>query len=306
MALDLANKYRPKKLSQMVGQPTAVAVIRGWIKRGKIPSAILLSGPSGTGKTTLGRILKNHLQCPDDFGYEEINAADDKGIGMVRDILNRIQYKTLGGKPRLWFLDEIQETTKAAQNCILKVLEEPPPNTYFVLGTTETAGLLRTVRTRCKEIKLSPVDPGSITTLLQRVCAGEGVQVSKKVMAEIVELADGSPRMALSKLEEVIGLDTEQDMLEALTPEETKAESIDLCRALMRRAHWRDVAKIISKIKSDPERVRVGVLGYASSVLLSGKQSKTAHEILIAFEDPFYNTMKNGLIRSSYDVCGGK
>src|SRR5687768_10085551 len=125
MSEALYKKHRPKTLKGIVGQDGAVASLQKMIDRNLIPHAILFTGDSGVGKTTIARILKDHLECGDP-DFIEVNAADSKGIDMVRDIRSRAGLSPMAGPCRVWLIDEAHKLTTDAQNCILKILEDGP------------------------------------------------------------------------------------------------------------------------------------------------------------------------------------
>lgn len=304
---ELPIKYRPKEFSEVVGQAAAVDQIRDWGRRKAIPTFILFTGASGCGKTTLARILRMKMRCSD-RDFREINAAEYRGIDMVREIKQTMGYTPMGGKVRVWLVDEAHKLTADAQGAFLKELEDgAPKHCYFMFATTNPEKLLKTIRTRATEIKVKPVGLKDMRLLLDRVCEAEETEVSEDVLDKIAEVAEGSPRKALVILNQVIGLD-EEKQLDAVKGGVAETEAIELCRVLMNpMAKWSQVTKVlkgIDDLNGQAESIRWLVLSYMSSVALGGKADR-AVQIIGAFQENFYDSKKAGLIAACYEVVGG-
>lgn len=306
MTEELYKKYRPTKLSELVGQDAAVRTLADLGRRDSIPHCLLLSGPSGTGKTTIARILKSKLQCSD-RDYFEINAASDRGIDVAREVQQRMGLAPIGGKARMWVWDEAHSLPAQTQNCLLKALEDTPKHVYFVLATTHPGKLLKTIRTRCTELKLSELSSKQLTDLVTDVAEKEGLQISEDVAYKIADHSDGSARKALVLLNAVMGIKDEDGQLEAIAKQDFQTEGIELARILMNpKATWREAAKILLGLgEADPEGLRRLVLSYARKVLLSGKNDKRAASVISCFEKNFFDSGAAGLALACWDViCG--
>jgi DNA polymerase III subunit gamma/tau len=197
MSTELYKRYRPKTLKGVVGQDGPVSSLQRLIDKDRMPHAILFTGPSGSGKTTIGRILKDVLQCGD-ADFVELNCADFKGIDNVREIRRFSGMAPMDGKCRIWLIDEAHKMTNDAQNAFLKLLEDTPKHVYFMLATTDPQKLIKTIHTRCTEVKLSVLKAPDLERILRRVIDKEDLKVSDEVVDEIVEAADGSARQSLS------------------------------------------------------------------------------------------------------------
>jgi DNA polymerase III delta prime subunit len=217
----LAERYRPTRFSDVVGQETAVKSLIGIVReQDRVPGAILLAGPFGTGKTTLAGLLAAGLNCKDPkdgepcldcascrpfrngtpLGVLPRNAGADGGVDVVRRLVENLQ--TYGWtRWRIVFLDEAHAFSKPAYEALLGPLESPPPNTIFVLATTEPGNLPETVRSRLLLVPLRRVSASAIRTRLKEVVAREGIQVSGDVLGEIARVSSGSLRDALNALE---------------------------------------------------------------------------------------------------------
>lgn len=308
---ELYKRYRPKTLKGVVGQDGAINSLSRMVDQNKVPHTILLTGPSGTGKTTIARILKEHLQCSDN-DFFEVNCADFKGIDFVRDIRRTAGLQPLGGESRVWLIDECHQLTKDAQNAFLKLLEDTPKHVYFMLATTDPQKLLKTIHTRSTEIKLSLLDSASLDRVVRRVLDKEKIDLTDKVVDEIVEAADGSARKALVILEQVMGLENEEDQLAGVQASAlNKEEAFKLAQELMfPRGGWVEVARILRGLKDeDPEGIRYLILSYARSCMI-GKEDKAPNEkfggrafkIIEIFGHNFYDSKQAGLAAACWEV----
>jgi DNA polymerase III gamma/tau subunit len=302
MSNELYKKFRPKTFKSVVGQEAAVAVLSKMVKGNNIPHTILFSGPSGCGKTTLARIVKEKLLCAD-ADFNEVNCADFNGIAMVREIRNRLSLSPIGGPCRIWLIDECHQLTGDAQDAFLKILEDTPNHVYFLLATTNPQKLKSTIRTRCTDIKVESLSAKDVVLLLDTVAKKEKKEVSNEVFEKIAEHCEGSARMALVLLNQVIDLDDEDQQLNVIIKADVKVQAILLARALMNpKTKWPEVSKILKEIDEDVESLRHMVLGYTSSCVLNNHQPARCYLILTAFRDAFYDSKKGGLIAACYEV----
>ena len=299
----LAVKHRPKMFKEFYGNENTIKSLRTLCEREDMPHTILFTGPSGCGKTTLARILKSFLKCSD-FDFTENNAADFRGIDSVRDILRQMQLAPMNSPCRIWLLDECHQLSKDAQHALLKALEDTPKHVYFILATTEPGKLLPTIKTRCVTFEVSELSFQEMEALLKKVAKSENVEVQQEVIEQIINDSLGSARRALSILDKILNLSPE-DMLEAAKQQAANEnEAIDLCRLLIGKKQWKDVAKVLQGIEQDPEQVRRVVLGYAQAVLLKSGQLQ-AYVVLTAFRQPFYDIGKPGLVLACYEAING-
>ena len=307
MTEELYKRYRPSSFQSVLGQDDAVRCLIDMGKRKAVPHCLLFVGPSGVGKTTLARILRKKLGCGDS-DFRELNAADFRGIDMVRDIRGNMSLAPISGRCRVWIVDECHQLTSDAQNGFLKLLEDTPKHVYFMLSTTDPQKLKKTIITRSTEIKLVPLARKHLDELVSSVSESEDVALSEDVRDKLVDQADGSARKVLVLLHAIIGLETEEEQLEAIAKGDHKAKAIELARALLNpRSQWSDVAKILKGVEEEPEQLRYMVLGYCRSVLLGGgKMAGRAALIMERFEGNFYDGKSASLVLACYDVVVGE
>ena len=302
--MSLATKYRPTKLENMSGNENVVnSLIAMRDNRDEIPHVFLFVGESGCGKTTFGRIVADELiHChPDDMA--EIDAAQYTGVDAMREIRQKMRYRPMKGKTRVWLMDEIHMLSSNAQESLLKALEETPEHVYFILCTTEPNKLKITLKRRCSLHEVQPITDKEIIRLLKKVEKAEGVEkLGKDVCKQIAQDSMGHPGMALQILDSIIAMPEEQRLKAAKQSAETHSETIELCRALLQKKDWSIICKILKGLKNeDPERIRRAVLGYANSVLLNGR-NPYAYNVLEEFIDNFYDGGRSQLTFACYRV----
>ena len=298
--IELQLKYRPKLFKEVIGQAEACRVLLQMTKSDRIPHAVLFTGPSGCGKTTLARILASKLRC-DRGDLDEKNAADFRGIDTVREIRTRASLHPLHGTCRVWIIDECHKLTNDAQNALLKTLEDTPSHAYFFLATTDPSKLIRTIITRCTEIKVREMSDEALHQLIKAVAEKEGFIVTAEVEDKIVECSAACGRTALVLLNKIIGIPTEQQV-DAIERNASQQQAITLCRALLKpTVTWRELAPLIKAIDEEAESIRWMILSYMSAVMLgTGPATVRAAAVLEEMRDNFYDTKKAGLVRACY------
>lgn len=291
---------RPTSFKQVVGQPEAINQLTALKKA--IPHCILFTGPSGCGKTTLARIVRLKLKCGD-ADFREINAAENRGIDMVRGIQNQISLAPMNGKCRVWLIDECHQLTADAQGAFLKLLEEPPEHSYIMLATTNPEKLRKAIRTRATEIKVRDLSENELVKLAGGVAEDHEIDVGEEVVAKIAEVADGSARKALVLLQQVGGIDDPEKQLQALQNADAKNAAFEIARAVMGRKPWSAVAKLIKNCDEEAEGIRWLMLGYFTTVALGGgKNAAFAVAVIECFECNYFDTKKAGLVASCFNA----
>lgn len=298
--IELYRKYRPCKFSQVLGCEETAQSMENMLKAGKLPHTTLLTGPSGCGKTTLARIATKQLGCSE-HDCEELDAAVYRGIDSIRDIRQKMSRHPIAGPVRAFILDEVHMLTKEAQGAMLKMTEDTPSHVYFFLCTTDPQKLLPTILTRCNPMPVRLLTERELEKLLERVCAEEKIELTKKDTDALTLNSMGSARMLLVLLHKVMHLKPNQraSAIESKLAEDN--EAIDLCRALIKRLPWTDVGPILRNLKGDAENTRYAVMAYARAVLLS-KGDFEAYAVIKAFSRNFYDSKDAGLAMACYEA----
>ncbi|MGX7591005.1 DNA polymerase III subunit gamma/tau [Candidatus Karelsulcia muelleri] len=192
-----AIKYRPLDFDNVIGQKHITETLKKAIIKKNIAKSFLFCGPKGVGKTTCARILAKKL-ANGKANIIELDAASNNSVDDIKDILNKLNYLPIGGKYKIYIIDEVHMLSHSAFNAFLKVLEEPPKHIIFILATTKKNKILPTVLSRCQIYEFKPISIKNLIKYLIKICILENVEYEKDALLLIAENAEGSLRDALS------------------------------------------------------------------------------------------------------------
>ena len=199
----LYRKYRPVKLSELVGQEEAVSLIQNQIDKENLGHAYLFSGPRGVGKTSLARIIALQLGCDPIFDISEIDAASHNKVDDIREMNESVNFiASSPGKKRVFILDEVHMLSNAASNAFLKTLEEPPEHIIFILATTEPERVLETIKSRTTQVVFKKITEDGIIKTLKKIGKKEKITLDGEIIKMIANSSEGSLRDAINLFEQ--------------------------------------------------------------------------------------------------------
>lgn len=217
----LAQKWRPKKFSEVIGQQHILTTLQNQILNERVGHAYLFWGPRGTGKTSVARLFAKTVNCPNLWDSEpcnncavckeiaqdrcidvlEIDAASNRGIDPIRELKENVKLAPTRCTYKIYIIDEVHMLTKEAFNALLKTLEEPPSNVIFILATTEYSKIPKTITSRCQDFEFHYLDLDRVVTKLDSIAIKEEIKVPKEVLVLLAKQSDGCLRDAENLLE---------------------------------------------------------------------------------------------------------
>lgn len=218
----LYRKWRPQDFDALVGQKAVKTTLKNALASGKIAHAYLFSGPRGTGKTSMARILAKALNCEQGPTAEpcgqcgncqrivqgtsldviEIDAASNTSVDNIRDLREQVAFTPAESRYKVYIIDEVHMLSTGAFNALLKTLEEPPAHAVFILATTDPQKVPATIQSRCQRFEFRRVTVDEIAEHLAMVAAGSGIEADADALRLIAIQAEGGMRDALSLLDQ--------------------------------------------------------------------------------------------------------
>ena len=289
----LYRKYRPQVWEDVVYQDQVTRVLKNAIRSDRVAHAYLFSGPRGTGKTTVARILARAVNCLDEnpenrpcdrcancqavnngqfLDLIEIDAASNTSVDDIRELRDKINFAPGIGRMKVYIIDEVHMLSTAAFNALLKTLEEPPAHAMFILATTEIHKIPATVLSRCQHHEFRRIPVNEIVRRLAKICADEGVTADENALTLIARQATGAMRDAISMLDQMTAAGNTITLAEAqeILGVATNQAVVDLTDAIIRKDHAAGLAAIHAALDSgtDPRQFARQTVEYLRQLLV--------------------------------------
>lgn len=260
--MNLAIKYRPKKFENIVCQDNVKIVLQNQIDLNEFKQAYLFCGSAGTGKTTSARIFANEIN-KGEGRIIEIDGASNNGVDNIRNLIDNCKMKSLDGTYKVFIIDEVHMLSIGAFNALLKILEEPPKGTIFILCTTDPQKIPATILSRVQRFDFKRIPTQRIMNRLTYIIEKENqtrteqIEYTDEALQYIAQLAEGGMRDAITKLDTVLGF-----------TQNITSEAVIKCLGL---TSTQFILEIIDNIISKEPK---NVLGAIDNIFLDGKDLK--------------------------------
>ena len=308
----LYRRHRPHSFDQVVGQQHVVRTLSNAITQDKVHHAYLFVGSRGTGKTSMAKILAASLNCENggptltpcgtcescrsiaagnSVDVIEMDAASNRSVDDIRELRDRVAFAPTAGRWKVYILDEAHMLTKEAWNAFLKTLEEPPPNTVFILATTEAHKVMPTIADRCQRFDFQRPSIEQLSEVLARVADAESITIDQPAISMISRSASGSFRDALGTLDQLLSYSGNEiplgDVLEVLG-----AADGDLLFGVVDKVTEADPAGVLTAVEQvvrsgrDPARFARDLLGHLRVLLFTQTTGQIPEAFAVTASDP--------------------
>lgn len=292
--IPLYRKYRPKNLQEVVGQDHVKKALANAISLNKISHAYLFTGPRGTGKTSIARILAKSLNCKEGptltpcevcpscidiknstlIDVIEIDAASNRKVEDAQNILEKIQYIPVNGRYKIYIIDEVHMLTNHAFNALLKTLEEPPENVIFILATTEPQKVLETITSRCQRFDFRRITTDDIVNHLKNIAKEEKIKIEDEAIFTIAKNSAGGMRDSLALLDQVSVLGSSKSITTEDVNKLLGRISFDVLNNLSDKiiqSKPQEAIEFLEQIYNngnEPSQILTNLLGYLKNLLI--------------------------------------
>jgi DNA polymerase III subunit gamma/tau len=313
------RKYRPKTFNELVGQDVIKKTILNEIKNDKLSHAYLFTGPRGTGKTSVAKLIAKLINCENKDNYLpcdkcvsctqinngnntdiiEIDAASNNGVDEIRELKSKINLVPSSSRYKVYIIDEIHMMTTNAFNALLKTIEEPPKHVIFILATTDPQKIPTTILSRCQRFDFKKITDEIILEKLNDIVKEEKIIIDKDVLIEIARISDGGLRDAIGLLDqlhsyveekiviedfnEIVGLVNKKDL--ELFLENLKTSNLEKTMEYL---------KYITKSSKDIVNIMSTIIDIMREQMLENyKKNNKKHLTMLKSANDYYNQMKS-------------
>lgn len=299
MSQALYRKYRSKSLSEIVGQDHVTSLLDRALESNKVAHAYLLTGPRGTGKTSVARILAHKITgLPYDIEDNnldiiEIDAASNNGVDNVRDLREKALVAPIKSQKKVYIIDEVHMLSKSAFNALLKIIEEPPEHVVFILATTDFDKVPDTIVSRTQRYNFRLIDESTVADHLAFIAKKESIKIDTDALNLIAERGGGSLRDSISLLDQIQhsesknGEITRSD-IEASLGLATKDEINAIGEAILSG----DVLKIITAVRQ-PELRGIGAVSVADQLYNWIQRNLESYPYLVTYFEDLIKVQKS-------------
>ncbi|MFC2552002.1 MAG: DNA polymerase III subunit gamma/tau [Candidatus Saccharibacteria bacterium] len=299
MSQALYRKYRSKSLSEIVGQDHVTSLLDRALESNKVAHAYLLTGPRGTGKTSVARILAHKITgLPYDIEDNnldiiEIDAASNNGVDNVRDLREKALVAPIKSQKKVYIIDEVHMLSKSAFNALLKIIEEPPEHVVFILATTDFDKVPDTIVSRTQRYNFRLIDESTVADHLAFIAKEESIKINTDALNLIAERGGGSLRDSISLLDQIQhsesknGEITRSD-IEASLGLATKDEINAIGEAILSG----DALKIITAVRQ-PELRGIGAVSVADQLYNWIQRNLESYPYLVTYFEDLIKVQKS-------------
>ncbi|PEQ71053.1 DNA polymerase III subunit gamma/tau [Bacillus toyonensis] len=320
----LYRKYRPTNFIELIGQNHIKQTIQNALKLAKFSHAYMFTGPRGTGKTTIAKLIATSLNC-ENLNNEgepcnecsqckairgnshadvlEIDAASNNGVEQIREIREQVAYAPGTGKYKVYIIDEVHMLSTGAFNALLKTLEEPPKHVIFILATTDVHKVPATIISRCQRFDFRRIGPRDIIERLRHVAIKEEVKIEEEALQLLGMLAQGGMRDALSLMDQTIAFATNETITKDDVSEvvgRISIEKIEACIGDLLKGNTIEILNLINQVilnGKEPIYLLEDLIGYLRDLVISKAFEVQEDNITTAIlNNKFYELLEEGEI----------